>query len=579
MARPRPRQAPRAAARRNPEHLANHQRLPTPSHVSPISLAGVSDTRQPTDSQPSRRNGDPVTSPEHPSQTGPSARSEVVIGDSSFLTGLWSSADELSGASFSDQVGQRVLEVSGANKLPSSFMLEASIEYYENRASLYLPVLDPGDLSGAEQSSLLLKYGICLVGAVIRQPREPLELSDADQYYTRVKGLLFANHEQNFLTVLKVLCLMLIWNIKGPTGLTLDGTWHWLSVAANLMFQMGLHKDSTYAQKPQSGIARRIAWTIFMVDKMMACAFVRPCLVKPQDFTVSPLSLADYPNTDMKCVINMSLVKLSLILHKTHDLASLTPEALPLESQSILESLQDFIQSLPSQIRLYSPEGRKKYRWEIFEVHILYFVAIINYCHQYERVSLTSTGSFHALVASSCIARLYEEMNCRDDVNHLWAFHNWYVMVASAPLLGSSCETEEERDISRQELDILEITLSILRKKWHGAGVVQNTIMRLRRKDSGDCVPPTSRHSASAVPVHMVHDLFPFPQSLAPRLKMLGQQYTHSAFVLDEVEYQHHLDVDISWVFDEFADSNNPSIFDTNDIFNPEPSMNLELLS
>lgn len=264
MARPRPRQAPRAAARRNPEHLANHQRLPTPSHVSPISLAGVSDTRQPTDSQPSRRNGDPVTSPEHPSQTGPSARSEVVIGDSSFLTGLWSSADELSGASFSDQVGQRVLEVSGANKLPSSFMLEASIEYYENRASLYLPVLDPGDLSGAEQSSLLLKYGICLVGAVIRQPREPLELSDADQYYTRVKGLLFANHEQNFLTVLKVLCLMLIWNIKGPTGLTLDGTWHWLSVAANLMFQMGLHKDSTYAQKPQSGIARRIAWTIFV---------------------------------------------------------------------------------------------------------------------------------------------------------------------------------------------------------------------------------------------------------------------------------------------------------------------------
>lgn len=180
------------------------------------------------------------------------------------MTDLWSSSAQLDDSSFSDQIGQKLMEISGADKSPSDLMVEASREYYYKYVYHYFPVLDVGHLTTDESSSLLLKHALCLVGVVMRQPREPHPLTEADQIYVKIKSLLFATHEKNFFIVLKVLCLLTVWNIKGPNIISMDNTWYRLSVAANLMISLGLHRDFICAQKPQPGCARRMAWSIFV---------------------------------------------------------------------------------------------------------------------------------------------------------------------------------------------------------------------------------------------------------------------------------------------------------------------------
>ncbi|KAJ9640131.1 hypothetical protein H2204_003356 [Knufia peltigerae] len=308
----------------------------------------------------------------------------------------------------------------------------------------------------------------------------------------------------------------------------------------------------------------------------MATVFDRPCILKPQDFDVRPLVPGDFATPDRKNVIFMAYCKLGLIRHQTQALQAKSSQDLQQEGQKIVVSLKEWIQTLPEAIHLYSTDNTKAYQREIFELHIAYFAAIIHYCHQLDKVSQVSMGLFPSLVASSCIARLYEEMNYRDDVGHLLTVHNWYSMMASAPLLSSCEEGQEEADISRRELDILETTLGLLRRKWYGARVIHDTIKRLRRGTRVGVSVATPRHPVSPLPLNDAQELFPFPNSLAPRMKLLDDEWARPIFLSDEAELQLP-DMDMSWIFDEFAGTYNTAFVNTRDFLDPESAMSLEL--
>jgi hypothetical protein len=164
---------------------------------------------------------------------------------------------------FTKEVSEQILRVTGAASLPPEVMIEASADMYFKRLFHRIPVLDRRDINFANPSPLLLQ-ALGLVGSILRHPQGSSSLSTSERYYVKVKTLLNYGPEQDPLNRLKALCLVGLWHIRPPTDLGSDTGWHWVGIAVRQLLQMGLHRESTYAKMPQPGIARRIAWTVFV---------------------------------------------------------------------------------------------------------------------------------------------------------------------------------------------------------------------------------------------------------------------------------------------------------------------------
>ena len=191
----------------------------------------------------------------------------------------------------------------------------------------------------------------------------------------------------------------------------------------------------------------------------------------------------------------------------------------------------------------------------MYELHIIYFVTIIIYFQLQDASQSRLSANLASILASSCIARLYEEMECRDDTNYLLGLHNWYLLVACVQQL--QCGPGHD-DLCGEELDMLVSTLRIMDMKWPGAATVRDVVLRLRnsersrrdRSPVSNCLTDAERASLKG--------LFPFPASMSPRLAVLEESN------LDDIlaEYGHDLfDEDVSWIFTEVAEASDMHSF------------------
>jgi hypothetical protein len=73
-------------------------------------------------------------------------------------------------------------------------------------------------------------------------------------------------------------------------------TWHWMGVAISLAHTIGLHRNpsnSTMEPKKQR-LWKRIWWSCFMRDRLVALGMRRPTRIKDEDFDVPMLTLDDF---------------------------------------------------------------------------------------------------------------------------------------------------------------------------------------------------------------------------------------------------------------------------------------------
>lgn len=232
--------------------------------------------------------------------------------------------------------------------------------------------------------------------------------------------------------------------------------------------------------------------------------------------------------------------------------------------------LSNWINGLPPSLHIHDSSGRRVYRREVYEVHILYLVTVITYLHVFGDRTLYSASSIACLVASSCIIRFYQEMDLRDDINFLLVIHVWCFTVAAVPqLIWQSAESLSldggQSSLCAEDLDILVTSLKQFQIKVPAATPALNAISRLRAPQDQACRGPTiSRGAGSdtqASPfVGEAHDmaalrgLFPFPHSLTPRLKLLepiGQE------LVCDMGDSADVSNDISWILEEFSDLSN----------------------
>ncbi|KAJ6128886.1 fungal-specific transcription factor domain-containing protein [Penicillium samsonianum] len=415
-----------------------------------------------------------------------------------------------------------------------------------------------------------------MVGTMLRHPKGPDILAENETYYYNAKTLIHINHEQDPITVLKVVCLLSTRNIAGPVLLTVDCAWHWLGIAIRLLQQMGLHREEMCVAFASPGIARRIAWCLFVriprvqlaltnnikvQDKLLSGAFGRPTCIKENEFDVRPLTEEDFESPGIQSLIFIQLAKIASILGSILDLRWRSAKDVQTQHIDILRSLKDWIRNLPTTIHIFDRNGFRTYRRDVFELHIVYFATIILYFDIFNDQDITSVPNIVSLVASSCITRLYHEIDCRDDLSYLLGIQNWFLIVAAMPqLLYNAAESSLESDsYCSEELDILVSSLEQFQPRIPGSTVVLNAINRLRTSRNSGRVRNTTTTSESREKVMLgegydifsFRDLFPFPNSLSPRLA-LWEFYAGDIF--QGLEAPMTAPEDPGWISGEFAD-------------------------
>ena len=145
--------------------------------------------------------------------------------------------------------------------------MSALTDAFFDHATYLYPFVDRNDISGPN-ASILLQQAVCLVGRMMRHSSDSSAQLMARSFYEKAKTLIFLNYETDINTILSAMCLMSIWSPNPSASTSLDGPWPWTGQANRVALQLGLHKQSTYANRPDSGRRRRIWWFLFV-----SCSF------------------------------------------------------------------------------------------------------------------------------------------------------------------------------------------------------------------------------------------------------------------------------------------------------------------
>jgi hypothetical protein len=82
--------------------------------------------------------------------------------------------------------------------------------------------------------------------------------------YDKVKLLLALDMEPDMMVVLKTLCLMNLWCPESSGESSLNGAWQVTGTATRLAMQSGMHREDTYADRPNSKDRRKLWWYLYV---------------------------------------------------------------------------------------------------------------------------------------------------------------------------------------------------------------------------------------------------------------------------------------------------------------------------
>ncbi|KAL4798068.1 hypothetical protein BDV19DRAFT_386726 [Aspergillus venezuelensis] len=435
-----------------------------------------------------------------------------------------------------------ILALTEADVLPRPTLLRALTDAYFQHVQTFYPIVDESDLIGSE-ASILLQQAVCLAGSMTQHNSEMAQFCRSQ--YEKVKTLVHLNYEGDNVALLKAACLLTCHSMISTDKITLDGPWHWLGTGIRLAFQMGLHRNSTYQQHTNPGCMRRIFWMLVNSDRLATACWGRPsAFLHLPGFDIPPLTEQDFlPARDRSPMVFLQALKLSEILDTITkanlDQSLITPDI----AKKSVDDLCAWVHNLPNELRLFSPDNARCAFWRpLAELHIWYFVTII-------LLQLLDSARFpwkiasSSFAAASCIARLYEEIECREETPRLLQIHGFFCMVASVPLICYPHELLQDVNVNmnavrEEEINIICGVLGQMRRRYGGSDLVLRKIRRLRaemRTDNNECgctihvgrqssndndLRSTSMPATSSIQ-RRIDELFPFPHELSSALILL----------------------------------------------------------
>jgi hypothetical protein len=156
-----------------------------------------------------------------------------------------------------------------------------------------------------------------------------------------------------------------------------------------------------------------------------------------------------------------------------------------------------------------------------------------------------------SLVASSCMACLYDQIDDHDEINYLTPVHNWSLMVGCIPQIHRLGDIElfpGEHDLCKTELEIFVTALRCMRLKWPPANNILSTVDRLRTSNLHPIIPDSPKITR---PRGILEGLFPFPEDMCPRMQIVNQYSAEKSTQVQGVVAP-TLDGSMDWIFEEF---------------------------
>ncbi|KAB5515329.1 cutinase transcription factor 1 beta [Coniochaeta sp. 2T2.1] len=200
----------------------------------------------------------------------------------------------------------RYLQSKGALSIPSAPLQNALLQAYVEYVHPYMPLelfpflnaVNAGD-GRAGKVSLLMYQAIMFAATAFVDIEALLEAGYATRkaarkaFFQKTRLLHDFDCESDRLVVVQALLLMTYWY---ETSDDQKDAWHWIGVAISLAYTMGLHRKlgamsvSTSRQK----LGKRIWWSCFMRDRLIALGMRQPSRIHDEDFDVPMLEEGDF---------------------------------------------------------------------------------------------------------------------------------------------------------------------------------------------------------------------------------------------------------------------------------------------
>lgn len=175
----------------------------------------------------------------------------------------------------------------------------------------FMPVVDLDDLltpmaqpGQGKPVSLLLFQAVMFVSATFLSAESVQKAgfqsckAARKAFFQRARLLYGLDCETDRLTLIQSLLLMSFW--YGSSQDEKD-TWHWMGISLSLAQVLGLHRNPDHLDISLRAkrLRRRIWWSCFMRDRMLALGIRRPARIRHEEFSVPMPTLDDFDTTPL----------------------------------------------------------------------------------------------------------------------------------------------------------------------------------------------------------------------------------------------------------------------------------------
>lgn len=199
------------------------------------------------------------------------------------------------------------LQRKGAFLIPETSFRNELLRCYVQYVYPFLPVIDLQDfLSTIEKNEPTSTVSLLLFQAVMFASTAYIDMryllaqgymtrkEARKSFFERVKLLYDFDYEANRVTVVQAVLLMTYW-YESPDDP--KDVWYWLGIATSVARTIGINCDTSTAplmSQRQRQLWKRIWWSCYMRDRMIAIGMRRPMRIQDGDFSVGMLELDDF---------------------------------------------------------------------------------------------------------------------------------------------------------------------------------------------------------------------------------------------------------------------------------------------
>jgi hypothetical protein len=201
----------------------------------------------------------------------------------------------------------KYLHIKGALTLPPIELQNALLQSYVEYVHPYMPLMELHEFLGIincrdglnGKTSLLLYQAVMFAATAFVDVKY---LQDAGYttrkaarraFFSKTRLLYDFDYEADRLVLVQALLLMTYWY---ETPDDQKDTWHWMGVAISLAHTIGLHRnpETTSIAPNKQKLWKRVWWSCFMRDRLIALGMRRPTRIKDEDFDVPMLTEKDF---------------------------------------------------------------------------------------------------------------------------------------------------------------------------------------------------------------------------------------------------------------------------------------------